>query len=98
MLIAALKQYQVDAAADAVTIFSWLGTLMRNVDTDLPFDELMALAYAAAQIPSTNVNNIALQGSTGYEGTQSVVHLSPRSKAVFADVRSDGVVDHRLAP
>jgi hypothetical protein len=54
----------------------------------------MSLAYAANQIPATNVNNIALQGTTGYEGTQSVVHLSTGSEAVFADIRSDGVVDH----
>jgi hypothetical protein len=67
---------------------------MRNVDTDLPFEELMSLAYAAGQIPWTNVNDVPLEGSTGYEGTQSVVHLSARSHAVFADIRSDGVVDH----
>ena len=54
----------------------------------------MSLAYAAGQIPWTNVNNVPLQGSTGYEGTQSVVHLSALSGAVFADIRSDGVVDH----
>jgi len=54
---------------------------------------LLSLAYAAGQIPPANVNNVPLQGSTGYEGTQSVVHLSMRSEAVFADIRSDGVVD-----
>jgi LCP family protein required for cell wall assembly len=94
MLIAALKQYQGDATGDPASTLSWLGTFMRNVDTDLPFQELMSLAYAAEQIPWTNVNNVALQGSTGYEGTQSVVHLSTGADAVFADIRSDGVVDH----
>jgi hypothetical protein len=81
------------AMGDPASTLSWLGTFMRNIDTDLPFDELMSFAYAARQIPSTNVNNVPLQGSTGYEGTQSVVHLSTRSEAVFADIRSDGVVD-----
>jgi polyisoprenyl-teichoic acid--peptidoglycan teichoic acid transferase len=94
MLIAALKQYQGDATGDLASTLSWLGTFMRNVDTDLPFEESISLAYVAGQIPWTNVNNVALQGSTGYEGTQSVVHLSERSDAVFADIRSDGVVDH----
>jgi LCP family protein required for cell wall assembly len=93
MLIAALKQYQDGVTGDPASTLSWLGTFRRNVDTDLPFDELMSLAYAASQIPSTNVNNVPLQGSTGYEGTQSVVHLSTRSEGVFADIRSDGVVD-----
>jgi polyisoprenyl-teichoic acid--peptidoglycan teichoic acid transferase len=93
MLIAALKQYQSGVTGDPASSLSWLGTFRRNVDTDLPFDELMSLAYAASQIPATNVNNVPLQGSTGYEGTQSVVHLSTRSEAVFADIRSDGVVD-----
>jgi LCP family protein required for cell wall assembly len=93
MLIAALKQYQGGVTGDPGSMLSWLGTFMRNVDTDLPFEELMSLAYAATQIPSTNVNNVALQGSTGYEGSQSVVHLSTGSEAVFADIRSDGVVD-----
>jgi hypothetical protein len=40
------------------------------------------------------VKDVPLQGSTGYEGTQSVVHLNARSGAMFADIRSDGVVDH----
>jgi polyisoprenyl-teichoic acid--peptidoglycan teichoic acid transferase len=94
MLVAALKQYQSDASDDPASTLSWLGTFMRNVDTDLPFEELMSLAYAAEQIPWRNVNNVPLQGSTGYEGTQSVVHLSARSDAVFADIRTDGVVEH----
>jgi polyisoprenyl-teichoic acid--peptidoglycan teichoic acid transferase len=94
MLIAALKQYQGGATGDLTSMLSWLGTFMRNVDTDVPLEELMSLAYAAALIPSTSVNNVALEGSTGYEGTQSVVHLSTGSEAVFADIRSDGVVDH----
>jgi len=96
MLIAGLKQYQGGATGDPASILLWLGTFMRNVDTDLSFDELISLAYAARQIPSTNVNNVPLQGSTGYEGTQSVVHLSSRSEAVFADIRRDGLVDDAM--
>jgi LCP family protein required for cell wall assembly len=95
MLIAALRQYQRQVAGDPATMLTWLGTFMRNVESDLSLDELTTLAYAAAQIPSTNVNNVALQGTTGYEGSQSVVHLSARSRAVFADIRNDGVVGHR---
>jgi hypothetical protein len=94
MLIAALNQYRRSTAGDPATILSWVGTFLRNVETDLTLDELLSLAYAVGQIPPTNVNNVPLQGSTGYEGTQSVVHLSMRSEAVFADLRSDGVVDH----
>jgi LCP family protein required for cell wall assembly len=93
MLIAALNQYRRGFAGDPATILSWVGTFLRNVDTDLTPDEVLSLAYAAGQIPATNVNNVPLQGSTGYEGTQSVVHLGTRSEAVFADLRSDGVVD-----
>ena len=94
MLIAALSQYRRGTAGDAATILSWVGTFLRNVDTDLTLDELLSLAYAASQIPPANVNNVPLQGSTGYEGTQSVVHLNTGSEAVFADLRSDGVVDN----
>jgi len=93
MLIAALNQYRRGTAGDPATILSWVGTFLRNVDTDLTLDELLSLAYAAREIPPANVNNVPLEGSTGYEGTQSVVHLNTLSQAVFADLRSDGVVE-----
>jgi hypothetical protein len=60
----------------------------------VPAGTASTLTSTQSQIPWTNVNDVPLEGSTGYEGTQSVVHLSARSDAVFADIRSDGVVDH----
>ena len=92
MLIAALRQYQAEFARDPGAMLSWIGVLLRNVDTDLSLDEVISLAYAGARIPAASVNNVPLEGSAGYEGTQSVVHLSPGSAAVFADMRGDGIV------
>jgi polyisoprenyl-teichoic acid--peptidoglycan teichoic acid transferase len=93
MLIAALRQFQVETDRAPGAMLGWLGTFMRNVQTDLSLEEMTSLAYAAARIPSAHVDNVPLEGSTGYEGTQSVVHLSERSTAVFDDIRSDGIVD-----
>jgi LCP family protein required for cell wall assembly len=93
MLIAALRQFQATTDRDPGSILPWIATLVQNVQTDLPLDEVTALAYAATRIPASDVNNVGLIGTTGFEGTQSVVHLSPRSKAIFADIREDGVVD-----
>ena len=93
MLIAALQQYRAEMATDPAAMLTWLGTFERNVQTDLSPGEVISLAYAAAQIPAVNVNNVALQGSTGYEGTQSVVYLDDHSNEVFRDIRTDGVVD-----
>jgi polyisoprenyl-teichoic acid--peptidoglycan teichoic acid transferase len=93
MLIAALRQFQAEADRDPGSVLTWIATFMQNVRTDLPIDEVTALAYAATRIPASKVNDIALVGTTGYEGTQSVVHLSPDARGVFADIRDDGIVD-----
>jgi hypothetical protein len=39
------------------------------------------------------VNNVPLEGTTGYEGTQSVVHLDPGSRTTCADIRDDGITE-----
>jgi LCP family protein required for cell wall assembly len=93
MLIAALRQFRAEADRDAGSTLSWIATFMQNVRTDLSVDEVTALAYAATRIPAARVNNVPLDGTTGFEGTQSVVHLGPRADDVFADLRDDGLVE-----
>jgi LCP family protein required for cell wall assembly len=93
MLIAALRQFRAASDRDPGAVLSWLGTFMRGVETDLSIDEVTALAFAAEQIPAADVNNVPLEGTTGYEGTQSVVHLDPGSRTTFADIRDDGITE-----
>ncbi len=71
---------------------------MRNVQTTVPFDEVVQLAYTCSHINPKGVTNIALPGSTGTQSGLSVVFLSSEKDAIFADVKPDGIVSKKHIP
>lgn len=92
LLISLLSDYQQAFKQSPALMFDWLGASMRNVHTDIPRDEMMRLAFYAADIPLKKVNNLVVPGSSGMEGTESVVHISSSANSMYADLEQDGYI------
>jgi hypothetical protein len=71
---------------------------MRNVQTSVPFHEVIALAYTCSHINPKGVTNVVLPGTTGFEGTRSVVYLLSDKDVIFADVKTDGILGKKHIP
>jgi anionic cell wall polymer biosynthesis LytR-Cps2A-Psr (LCP) family protein len=95
LLISFLRDFQEDFKQTPASVLSWLGAGLRNTRTDVPKDELLQLAFLASQIPVKNVNNFVVPGSTGMEGSESVVHLSSSAKSMYADLAKDGFIKEK---
>ena len=91
ILLAALTQFREDFADDPTTMFRWLGSGVRNVETDLPLSDLLTLAFTASALPPKRVTNLVAVGSIGTVGGLSVVNL-PDPHPMFQDVAADGYV------
>lgn len=98
VLIASLTEFRKEFQADPSSLFTWIASGMRNVQTTVPFDEVIQLAYTCSHINPKGVTNIVLPGTTGFEGTLSVVHLLSDKDAIFADVKPDGIVSKKHVP
>ena len=98
VLLASLTAFRKAFQADQSSLFAWIASGMRNVKTTVPFDEVVQLAYTCSHINPNGVINIALPGTTGTEGTLSVVHLSSEKDTIFADVKPDGIVSKKHIP
>lgn len=91
VILAALAQFQKEYRADPSRLFTWLAGGLRNLDTDIPIDELLDLGFTVAKIPAGPVRNVVLPGSVGSSGGLSVVYVDTgRAKAIFADAQADG--------
>lgn len=62
----------------------------RNTVSSIPPDRLVRLAALAATIPPERVARQQADGYAGWAGRASVVRLTDRAHATFADVRKDG--------
>jgi LCP family protein required for cell wall assembly len=91
VMLAALAQFRDQFASDPAAMFRWLGTGLRNVETDVPLSELLTLGFTASEIPPKRVTNLVAVGTVGNVGGLSVVTL-PDPHPVFQDVAADGYV------
>ncbi len=98
VLIASLTQFRKEFQSDQSALFTWIASGMRNVETTVPFDEVIQLAYTCSHINPHGVTNVVLPGTTGFEGTLSVVHLLSDKDAIFADVKPDGILSKKHIP
>ena len=92
ILLALLEQFQRSFRQDPSVILNWLGAAMRNVDTDLSWDQVMALAYLAVRVEPAQVTNLVVPGKIRMEQGQSAVLVDPSAEAIFEDL-SDGRLD-----
>jgi LCP family protein required for cell wall assembly len=97
VLVAAFEQFRARFAKDPAAIFTWIGVGLRNVDTDVPLQELITLAFTASQLPPKRITNLVAVGSVGSAGSISVVHL-PDPHPMFEDVAADGFVKPKDIP
>ena len=98
VLVASLAEFRKEFQADQSALFTWVASGMRNVETSVPFDEIIALAYTSSHINPKGVTNVVLPGTTGFEGSLSVVHLLSDKDVIFADVKSDGILRPKNIP
>lgn len=98
VLLASLAQFRREFQADQSSLFTWIASGMRNVQTSVPFGEILQLAYTASYINPKGVTNIVLPGSTGMQGGLSVVFLTSQKDSIFADVKPDGILSKKNVP
>jgi LCP family protein required for cell wall assembly len=97
VLLAAFDQFRTQFADDPTALFRWLGVGLRNVDTDVPLQELITLAFTASELSPKRITNLVAVGSVGSVGSISVVNL-PDPHPMFQDVAADGFVKPKDIP
>ena len=93
LIMAALKKFNRSFDDDPTALFRWIRVGLRNVRTDLPLGELIDLGLLAAQVNPGKVRNVVAKGSVGMAGSASVVHLSSSNRAIYRDIRADGILN-----
>jgi LCP family protein required for cell wall assembly len=90
LLIAALREFREDFRKDPTSAFHWLLVGAKYLRTDLTFEEMVDLAFAALAIDK--VKNRVVSGGGGFAGGASIVRLSGGAQAMFRDLRRDGTI------
>jgi LCP family protein required for cell wall assembly len=99
VLVSALAQFRREYRKNPSRLFAWIAAGARGMDTDLPLDELVELAFTASRIRLTDVRNVVLPGGTGSVGGLSVVTLSMgTARAIFRDAKADGALRRGNVP
>jgi LCP family protein required for cell wall assembly len=99
VFVSALVQFRTEYRRNPSRLLTWIAAGVRNMDTDLPVDELVDLAFTASRIRTKNVRNVVLPGGTGSIGGLSVVTLSMgTARAIFRDAKADGALRRSNVP
>jgi anionic cell wall polymer biosynthesis LytR-Cps2A-Psr (LCP) family protein len=92
IVLAALQKFRQDMRRDPMTLFTWVASGLANIQTDLSAGEAFYLALASLSIEPGNVANRVTPGGLGLAGEASIVTLGSEADAVFADLRTDGLL------
>lgn len=99
LMVAALVQFRREFASDPSRLLTWIGAGLRNGVTDVPFDELMTLAFTASALDAKRITNVVITGSTGMVGTTSVVNLNQEMlQTISTDLANDGLLKKANVP
>ena len=98
VFVDALEQFQKEFGKDPSRLLTWVGAGMRNVETDISLQEVLDLAFTAASVSPKKIQNMVVPGSTGMQGTQSVVYISSAASAIYDDMGDDAMVAKRNVP
>lgn len=98
LIIAALAQFRKEFAKDPSRLLTWVAGGFRNVQTEAPLDEVLALAFTCTLMNPKHVENVVAPGTTGMSGTTSIVNLSSQAQTIFDDLKKDGLVSKRNIP
>jgi LCP family protein required for cell wall assembly len=91
VLLAALSQFKMEWRRNPSALFRWIAIGSKNVATDVPLQELLALAFSSSQIKPKKTTNLVAVGGVGSAGGMSIVDL-PSPHPVFQDIAEDGYV------
>jgi polyisoprenyl-teichoic acid--peptidoglycan teichoic acid transferase len=98
LMLAALMQFRKEFERDPAALFRWTGAGLRNVETDVPLDELFTLAFTASEINLKKVTNAVTVGTIGTgPGGISIVNL-PSPNPIFQDIAKDGYIVSKDIP
>lgn len=92
-MMQALHAQVVGEDPGALRIAELVSTLRRHTVTSIPPARLFQLADTALSIDPAAVTRVRLDGSVGTAGRASVIHLAPSAERLFADLRTDGLLD-----
>jgi polyisoprenyl-teichoic acid--peptidoglycan teichoic acid transferase len=91
LLVAALRELRADAARDPAALLQWVAVAADHLITDLPVDRMLDLLLVALTIDPARIRNRVVSGGSGFVGGQSVVRLGTSARAMFRDLRRNGV-------
>ena len=65
LMLASLAQFRKEFTKDPSRVFSWIAAGVKNVQTEVPLDQILALAFTATKIDPKHVENVVAPGTTG---------------------------------
>jgi LCP family protein required for cell wall assembly len=93
LMVAALAEFRKEFTKDPARLLTWIGAGMRNAQTDVPLDQLMALAFTGSTVDAKRIVNVVVPGGVGMVGNMSVVTLSQTTlQAISKDLAADGLL------
>jgi polyisoprenyl-teichoic acid--peptidoglycan teichoic acid transferase len=100
VMLAALTQFQKEFGKDQTSLFTWLSSGMKNIQTTLKLSDILALAFTASHVHLKDVQNVVLPGGTEtLPGPLSVVTPDvAQCKAIIADAQKDAVISKQNLP
>jgi anionic cell wall polymer biosynthesis LytR-Cps2A-Psr (LCP) family protein len=98
LMLASLAQFRKEFAKDPSRVLTWIGAGMRNLQTNVPLDQVLSLAFTASTLNPKHVQNMVAPGTDGMVGSTSVVNLSASDSTIFQDLKNDGLVAKKHVP
>lgn len=93
IMLALLGQFRKQFQSDPSVILDWVATGMSNVETDLPFEHILGMAYLASKVRPEDVTNLVVPGQIDTFRGQSIVRVLPAAQAIFDDMKDNGRLD-----
>ena len=98
LMLASLAQFRKQFGKDPSVVLSWLAGGLRNMQTDVPLDQLLSLAMTASTINPKHVANVVAPGTIGTAGSMSIVNLTSEATAIYNDLKNDGLISKGNIP
>lgn len=98
VFIATLAQFRKEFAKDPSRLLTYIGAGLRNVQTNVPLDQILSLAFTSTTINPKHVQNMVVPGGTSTVGGMSVVNLSADAVNIYNDMKNDGLVSKKNVP
>ena len=99
LLIDALVQFRKEFAKNPSRLLTWVAWGLRGTNfTNIPLDEVLALAFMATSVSAKHVQSMVVPATTGMVGATSVVYIQSDAQAIYEDLKPDGIVSAANAP